>query len=87
LREITEVELPIPLERHDWYRVRFEASGTVLKTYLNGQMVDEWTDLWLGYTSGKVGLRVHMGEVAAYRMPTVIVTKKAVPKFSESPAP
>lgn len=78
LREISEVDLPQNLQRHEWYRVRFEVLDSVVKTYLNDQLIDEWTGFWSGYASGKVGFRVHLHEIGCYRPPVVTVTKKAL---------
>ena len=86
LREITEANLPASLDRQKWYKVRFEISGNILKTYLGEHLIDAWTDFWPGYTSGKVGFRLHLGEFALYRTPRVVVSRMAVSKPSDLPA-
>jgi tetratricopeptide (TPR) repeat protein len=78
--EIIEVGLPVPLARNEWHIARFEAAGSVLRTHVNNQLIDEWTDLPSGFASGKVGFRLFLGEVALYRLPRILVTRKAVHK-------
>jgi tetratricopeptide (TPR) repeat protein len=66
LQGITEVNLPLPLERQKWYEVRFEVSGDRLRTYLDQQLVDDWTDFSSEYVSGKIGFRLHFRECTLY---------------------
>lgn len=78
LHEITEVDLPTPLNRHEWHTVRFGLSGKRLRTHLDGELIDEWTDFSPRYRSGKFGFRLYVGEFALYRVPRATVTKKVV---------
>lgn len=77
-REISEVDLPKPLGIGKWHKVRFEISGSRLKTWLDDRPVDDWTDFMPEYMSGKVGFRLWGREFALYRAPGVTVTKMAI---------
>jgi len=78
--EIIEIDLPVPLDRNEWHVARFEVAGSVLRTFVDSQLVDEWVGLPDAYASGKVGFRLFLGEVALYRLPKITVTRKAVPR-------
>jgi tetratricopeptide (TPR) repeat protein len=80
LHKITKVDLPTPLNRHEWHTVRFELSGNRLRTHLDGELIDEWADFSPRYSSGKFGFRLYVGEFALYRVPRATVKKKVVRK-------
>jgi len=77
---VTEVDLVSPVELYQWHKVCFDVSGNTLKTWIDDQLVDEWTELPPVYRCGKVGFRLWGRECTLYQNPRVMLTKKWVPR-------
>ncbi len=74
-RRITEQPLPLRVKLYEWHSVRFEVLGGTLRTWINDDLVDEWTGFLPLYASGKVGFRLWGREFTLYKNPRVTVTK------------
>jgi hypothetical protein len=61
---VSIVKLPFPIVDGRTYRVRTEAIGSTLRTYIDGTLVDTTTDST--YAAGTVGLRETTGESGAF---------------------
>jgi tetratricopeptide (TPR) repeat protein len=77
---LIEVDLPTPLRLYQWYRVRFDVSGSSLVTSIDDRLVGEPSQLLPVYASGKVGFRLWGREFTLYKNPRVTITKKWVPR-------
>lgn len=55
--------VPYTFNLNTWYQVKIEASGSTIKTYINGNLLDTTTDTQ--FSSGKVGFR-ESGESAQF---------------------
>jgi tetratricopeptide (TPR) repeat protein len=77
-RRVSEKDLPFSVKLYEWHRVRFEVSGRTVRTWIDGGLVDEWSEFLPLYASGKVGFRLWGREFTLYRNPHAIITKKWV---------
>lgn len=77
-KPVTEVDLTSSVALYEWHKVRFQISGSTLRTWIDDEPVDEWSDFLPLYGSGKVGFRLWGREFALYRNPRVTVTKQWV---------
>jgi uncharacterized repeat protein (TIGR01451 family) len=65
-------DLPGPFEHYRWYTLAVEVRGANIKVFLDGELVLDWTDPLLPFTSGTVGFKVHETRTATFD--DVIVT-------------
>ena len=79
-RRVSEKDLPFSVKLYEWHKVRFEVSGRTLRTWVDDELVDEWSGFLPLYASGKVGFRLWGREFTLYRNARVTVTKKWVPR-------
>lgn len=79
-RRVSEKDLPFSVKLYEWHEVRFEVSGRTLRTWVDDELVDEWSGFLPLYASGKVGFRLWGREFTLYKNPRVTVTKKWTPR-------
>ncbi len=52
---IGEFDLPSAINKEDWYNIKIETLGPIVKTYINNVLVNELNDN--SHTSGRIGIR------------------------------
>ncbi|MEI7557019.1 alpha-L-rhamnosidase C-terminal domain-containing protein [Candidatus Chlorohelix sp.] len=65
-------QIPLRFEDNFWYTVRIELSGTLIRTFFNGQLVNERYDS--SFSGGRVGFRQCCGETGEFNRVQVSAT-------------